>query len=89
MSKSVTFDDENEIFYISYDGDKKLRYDENNNRRLSFLEEYMRTNSLLMKNEYLCVVTQTITHIRIPYIEFIAKQFGLLPNNKHLEILTT
>ena len=88
MSHSVSFDDEDEIFYVPYDKRKKLRYNKNNNRKLSYLEKYMKKISLLMKNEYLSVVTRTIKHIRIPFIEFIAKQFGLIPNNKHLEILT-
>ena len=89
MSQSVSFSDQEEIFLISYDKNKKLNYDEQKNRKLWSLEEYLRKNSLLMKNEYLSVVTQVIKHIRIPYIEFIAKQYGLMPNNKHLEILTT
>ena len=89
MSQSVSFSDQNETFMVLYDKNKGLKYDKTKNRRLRFLEEYMRQNSLLMKNEYLSVVARPFKHMRIPYIELIAKQFGLMPNNKYLEILTT
>ena len=88
MSQSVSFSEQNETFLVPFDKNKGLKYDETKNRKLRRLEDYFKEHSLLMKNEYLSVVTKAIKHIRIPYIEFIAKQFGYIPNNKHLAIST-
>lgn len=58
------------------------------NRKLRRIERYMRSHSLLLKDEYLDYSKHAARHIRGDYINFICRKQGFIDKNRYLIIVS-
>lgn len=62
-------------------------YKESTNRRLRKIERYMKVNNLLFKDEFLEFSNQPKKHLRIPFIEAIAREKEWIYPDENLKIV--
>ena len=66
---------------------EKRRNREKHNRKLQYIENYMKKNHLLFKNEFLEIHDRRHSHIRVGYIECICLKNGWLHPRQYLKII--
>lgn len=89
----VIFDDNLDITFIYEDKSYNYNEDYNDkkrymNRLLYKMEKFFRKSDLLEKGEMLDISKYPQKHIRLPFIEYIAKQRGWIYKEEFVHIIT-
>lgn len=71
----------------SYNYNKFYRTKLKPNNKLYLIEDYMRENKLLLKDEYLEFAKQLGSELRLQLIDFIAHDLNFIKANQHLRIV--